>query len=57
MNNIHMALLYLFIEKYLLIAVEYLVLQGHFTLKVVKNRIKCSKIFFQFGIAPIITYL
>ena len=28
-------------------AVEYLVLQGHFTLKAVKYRIKCPKIFFK----------
>ena len=50
-----MTFLYLFIEKSLVIAVEYLVLQGHFTLKVDKNRIKCSKIFFQIGIALTIT--
>ena len=54
MNSIHMTFLYRFIKKYLLIEVEYLVLQGYFTLKLDKNRVKSSKRIFQFGVAPII---
>ena len=45
MDSIRMTSFYQFIGKYLLIAVEYLVLQGHFTVKVDKNLIKWSKVF------------
>ena len=50
MNSIHMTFLYLFNENYLLIAVEYLVLQVYYTLKLDKRRIKSSKMILQFAV-------
>ena len=43
MDSIRMTFLYLFSEKQLLFAVEYLVFQEHFTVKVDKNILKCKK--------------